>query len=83
MSVFLCVAVLGFKFNLWLVVAGLAAHGVFDFFHGRILTNPGVSDWWPAFCLTYDVGAAGFLAWLASSSRPAKQALSSVRQARS
>ena len=64
MLAFVLVAVIGFKFNLWLVVACLAAHGVFDVFHGLVVTNPGVPQWWPAFCLTYDIGAAGFLAWL-------------------
>jgi hypothetical protein len=64
MSAFVIVAVLGFKLNLWLVVACLAAHGVLDVFHGVVVTNPGVPQWWPAFCLTYDIGAAGFLAWL-------------------
>jgi hypothetical protein len=66
MSAFLCVAVLGFAFNVWFVVAALATHGVFDFFHGHIVANPGVPEWWPAFCLAFDVGAAGFLAWLSS-----------------
>jgi hypothetical protein len=28
MSAFVCVAVLGFRLNLWLVVVALAAHGV-------------------------------------------------------
>ena len=69
MIAFLCVAVLGFKVNLWLVAAALAAHGVLDFFHGHIVTNPGVPIWWPAFCLAYDISAAGFLVWL-SVSRP-------------
>ena len=69
MMVFLCVAVLGFKVNLWLVVAALAAHGVLDFFHGHIVTNPGVPAWWPAFCLAYDISAAGCLAWLSTRSR--------------
>jgi hypothetical protein len=71
MMAFLCVAVLGFKFNLWLVVAALAAHGVFDLFHGYIVTNPGVPAWWPAFCLAYDISAAGFLAWLSTRPRRA------------
>ena len=75
MSAFLGVAVLGFAFNVWFVVAGLAAHGVFDFFHGHIVTNPGVPEWWPAFCLAFDVGAAGFLAWLSSRSTSAQQPL--------
>jgi hypothetical protein len=72
MTGFLLVAVIGFKKNLWLVVAALAAHGVFDFFHGRVLANPGVPAWWPAFCLTYDVTAAAFLAWLL---RPIRRSL--------
>ena len=55
---------LGFKFNLWIVVAALAGHGIFDFFHPHVLNNPGVPVWWPGFCLTYDVTAAGYLAWL-------------------
>src|SRR2546422_7347756 len=50
MTGFLLVAVIGFKKNLWLVVAALAAHGVFDFFHGRVVVNHGVPAWWPAFC---------------------------------
>jgi hypothetical protein len=64
MTGFLLVAMIGFKTSLWLVVAALAAHGVFDFFHGDLVANPGVPVWWPAFCLTYDVTAAAFLAWL-------------------
>jgi hypothetical protein len=64
MTGFLLAALIGFKKNLWLVVAALAAHGVFDFVHGRVVANPGVPAWWPAFCLTYDVTAAAFLAWL-------------------
>ena len=63
MTAFLLVAVIGFKVNLWIVVAALAGHGVFDWFHGRIVINAGVPEWWPAFCLSYDVSAAGCLAW--------------------
>jgi hypothetical protein len=40
------------------------AHGIFDFFHGQVIIDPGVPAWWPMFCLTYDVAAAGYLAWL-------------------
>ena len=61
---FLAVAVSGFRSTLWVVVLALAAHGVFDLAHGRVIANPGVPAWWPAFCLTYDVTAAGYLAWL-------------------
>jgi hypothetical protein len=64
MGVFVLAAILGFRKNLWLVVAALAAHGVFDFFHGHLIDNPGVPAWWPTFCLAYDGVAAGFLAWL-------------------
>lgn len=64
MAAFLFVAIVGFKRNLWLVAGALAAHGVFDFFHGHLIRNPGVPVWWPPFCLAYDVVAAGVLAWL-------------------
>lgn len=58
---FLAIAVAGFKTNLWLVVAALAGHGVFDFFHHLFIGNPGVPVWWPGFCLAFDVIASGFL----------------------
>jgi hypothetical protein len=64
MTLFAIAAVVGFKSSVWIVVAGLAAHGVLDAFHARVLENSGVPVWWPAFCLAYDVGAAGTLAWL-------------------
>ena len=57
-------AVAGFKKNLWLVVAALAGHGVFDFFHQWFIQNPGVPVWWPGFCLSFDILAGGFLAIL-------------------
>ena len=63
-AVFFVLAVAGFKTNLWLTVAGLAGHGVFDFFHHRFIQNPGVPVWWPGFCLSYDVLAGAFLAIL-------------------
>jgi len=63
-AVFLVGAVSGFRSSLWVVVLVLAAHGVFDLAHSRVISNPGVPAWWPAFCLTYDVTAAAYLAWL-------------------
>ena len=63
-AAFLAVAVFGFRSSLWVVVLALAAHGVFDLAHSRVISNPGVPAWWPAFCLTYDVTAAAYLAWL-------------------
>ena len=62
-GVFVAAASVGFRRSLWLVTAGLAAHGVQDFFHARLVTNPGVPAWWPAFCGAYDVAAAAYLAW--------------------
>ena len=69
MAGFLVVAVIGFKRNLWLVVAALAGHGIFDFFHAHLVANPGVPPWWPAFCMTFDITAAAYLAWLLGRSR--------------
>ena len=63
-SGFLLVAVIGFKRNLWLVVAALVGHGVFDFVHHLFIENPGVPHWWPGFCLVFDVIVGGFLAVL-------------------
>jgi hypothetical protein len=63
-AVFLAASIVGFKYSLWLVVAALAAHGVFDAVHDRLIANPGVPAWWPPFCLAYDVVAAGYLAYL-------------------
>lgn len=64
MTVFVIAAVAGFKGSAWIVVGGLAAHGVQDAVHGHIIANTGVPAWWPAWCLAYDVGAAGVLVWL-------------------
>ena len=63
-AVFIAVAVAGFRSSLWLVVVALAAHGIFDLGHGALFANPGVPRFWPEFCLTYDVTAAAYLAWL-------------------
>ena len=58
---FLLASIAGFKRTPWLVVAGLAGHGVLDLLHGHLVSNPGVPAWWPNFCLAYDVMAAGYL----------------------
>jgi hypothetical protein len=63
-GVFFALAVAGFKKSLWVIVAALAGHGVFDFFQHRIIQNPGVPVWWPGFCLAFDILAAAFVAML-------------------
>ena len=63
MMVFVAAAVAGFRWNLWIVAAGLAGHGVFDLFGRGIVRNTGVPEWWPAFCGAYDVCAGVCLAW--------------------
>ncbi|WP_334187383.1 hypothetical protein [Noviherbaspirillum sp.] len=60
-SAFIGAAVAGFRSNLWIVVAALAGHGIFDFMHHQFLRNDGVPVWWPGFCLVFDVIAAIFL----------------------
>jgi len=64
MVLFVIAAVAGFKASAWIIVAGLAGHGLQDAVHGHIVANAGVPAWWPAWCLAYDVGAAAALAWL-------------------
>jgi hypothetical protein len=68
-TVFLVTAVWSFKSPLWLVVAALPAHGIFDLGHSTVMSNPGVPSWWPQFCLTFDVTLAAYLAWLLRSGR--------------
>lgn len=62
MTLFVIAAVVGFKGSAWIIVGALAAHGVQDAGHAYIVANAGVPAWWPAWCLAYDVGAAGALA---------------------
>ena len=76
-TVFVVVAVVGFKGSLWWTAAALAGHGVMDIFHGSIVANPGVPPFWPAFCSGYDIAAAAYLAWLLQSGR-----LRTIAQAR-
>jgi hypothetical protein len=59
---FVVAASIGFRRSLWLVSAGLAAHGLLDLVHAEVIANPGVPSWWPAFCLSFDVAAAAYLA---------------------
>jgi hypothetical protein len=65
-SLFLFVVVVGFRRNLWIVAAGMAGHGLYDFVHPMIIVNPGVPAWWPAFCGAYDVMAGVAMGWLLS-----------------
>ena len=68
------VAVMGFRGSLWIVVVGLALHGVFDLIRGDLIANRGVPTWWPAWCLAYDAMAAAYLAWrLVSSGIPSNR----------
>ena len=64
-GVFVVAAIVGFRTHLWIAVAALALHGVFDAMHGYLVVNPGVPAWWPAFCGSIDVVlAAGLGAYL-------------------
>ena len=60
-GVFILAAVIGYRSNLWWAAAGLIGHGVFDYFHHRLITDPGVPIWWPGFCGAFDVLFGAFL----------------------
>ena len=62
MAVFVVASVVGFRGKPWLVAAALVAHGVFDWFHGGLIANPGVPPWWPGFCMGFDVVAGVWVA---------------------
>lgn len=61
---FISMAVAGFRTSLWWAAAALAGHGVFDIFHGRFIQNAGMPEWWPAFCMAFDVLAGAIMAVL-------------------
>lgn len=63
-AVFIVVAIAGFKGSPWIVAAGIAGHGVFDFVRTGFITNPGMPEWWPPFCAAIDVTIGVCLAWL-------------------
>ncbi|MFO1400078.1 MAG: hypothetical protein U1F30_02500 [Steroidobacteraceae bacterium] len=62
MVVFLAAAIAGFRSSAWIVVAGLAAHGLFDAYRDHFIAHTGAPAWWPPFCMAFDVGAAAWLA---------------------
>ena len=72
MVLFVAAAVVGFKSSIWIVVVGLAAHGCMDAVHSAFIANSGMPVWWPAWCQSYDVGAAAVLGWLVRN-RPAPE----------
>lgn len=61
-ALFAAIAVLGFRISLWLVVAGLAMHGVFDLTRHLLIVGRGVPEYWPAFCMAFDLAAPAVLA---------------------
>ena len=52
-----------------IVIAAFVSIAAFGF-----RRNPGVPAWWPGFCLSYDVAAAGCLAWILNSRLDARPA---------
>ena len=79
MTAFLLAAIAGFRSSLWWIVGALVAHGVFDWFHGRLIADPGVPPWWPMFCLAYDVVAGAYLAWRIRGSKIRARPATAVR----
>jgi hypothetical protein len=64
-SVFVVVAIVGFRTSLWWVAAGITGHGVFDWLlHPNLIVNPGMPAFWPAFCGSIDVALGVLLAIL-------------------
>jgi hypothetical protein len=62
-SVFVVVAAVAVTGSLWLLVAGLAGHGLKDLWQHRtgFVAN---TRWWPPFCATVDFVAAALIAAL-------------------
>lgn len=62
LAAFAALAALGFRASMWLVAAGLAVHGLFDFTRPLFLADSGAPSWWPDFCAGFDFAAALVLA---------------------
>jgi hypothetical protein len=60
-SIFLVLAIVGYKKNLWLVALAIVGHGIFDLAHPFLFADPGVPRWWPGFCSIFDVVLGGLL----------------------
>ncbi len=63
-AVFIVSAVAGFKLNPWIAVAALGGHGVMDGFHHYLVRNAGVPQASPGFCMSFDITAAVWVAWV-------------------
>ena len=64
-TIFIVIAIIGFRTSLWWVAAGIAGHGMFDFLvHPRLIENPGMPVFWPAFCGSIDVALGVLIAIL-------------------
>lgn len=68
-AVFVAAAVIGHRTTLWVVVVALVGHGLLDLVHERLIADPGVPEWWPMFCVSYDVTAGAYLGLLILSKR--------------
>ena len=77
---FAAAAILGFRRSLWVVVAGLGMHGLFDFVRQHSMPASGAPQWWPAFCGGFDVAAAMLLGALilADKGEGGRQSVSSL-----
>jgi len=64
-TVFIVIAIVGFRTNLWWAAAGITGHGLFDFVvHPQLIVNPGMPVFWPAFCGSIDVALGVLMALL-------------------
>lgn len=59
--IFIAAAIAGYRFSMWIIVAALIGHGVFDFVHDALIANPGVPRWYPPMCGAYDIAAGVYL----------------------
>ena len=64
-TVFIVIAIVGFRASLWWAAGGIAGHGLFDFFVNPHMTpNAGMPLFWPAFCGSIDVALGVLIAIL-------------------
>ena len=62
LALFVALAVLGLRYSLWVVAAGLILHGLFDLIRPALIEAHGAPAWWPDFCMGFDAAAGVVLA---------------------
>lgn len=49
------------RMTLYVIAIAWLSHGFYDYYHDMFFVNPGVFDWYPAFCALVDITVGVYL----------------------